>query len=219
MRSQEAKEKRMQEIEEAAYALLSETGYKATSMLAVAKRSKASNETLYRWYGNKQGLFRRMVERNATAASGTIEKALEARRPIGDLLEDLGPLLLRLVLGERSVALNRAAAGDIHDSASLGAMIAAGGRAKIQDLLAEAFSREKDVPLPPREAASLYLDLLVGDAQLKRVIGAADYPGETWIEDRAAWTKRMFRLLIGQAEGKQRAQEKNGRPKPPAPAS
>ena len=53
--------RRQAQIEEVAYRLLQIRGYAATSMLAVAREASASNETLYRWYGDKNGLFTSMV--------------------------------------------------------------------------------------------------------------------------------------------------------------
>ena len=47
------KQQRRRQIEAAAYDLLVQYGYDGTSMLAVAKAAKASNETMYRWYGDK----------------------------------------------------------------------------------------------------------------------------------------------------------------------
>nr|MEC9418796.1 TetR family transcriptional regulator [Pseudomonadota bacterium] len=51
----EARERRKAAIEAAAIELLLDQGYDNLSMLAVAKKAKASNETLYRWYGDKTG--------------------------------------------------------------------------------------------------------------------------------------------------------------------
>ena len=51
-------------IEQAAYELIDEFGYDGISMLKIAKRAKASNETLYKWYGDKKGLFSALVETN-----------------------------------------------------------------------------------------------------------------------------------------------------------
>ncbi|MCP4433742.1 MAG: TetR/AcrR family transcriptional regulator, partial [Gammaproteobacteria bacterium] len=53
---EEIRSARQYRIEEATYELLAESGYHACSMLSIAKRAKASNETLYRWYGDKVGL-------------------------------------------------------------------------------------------------------------------------------------------------------------------
>ena len=58
----EKKVQRQSEIETAAYALLDEFGYGGISMLKIAKRAKASNETIYRWYGDKLGLFKSLVK-------------------------------------------------------------------------------------------------------------------------------------------------------------
>ena len=62
------KEKRAREIEAAAYALLEAKGFEGLSMQSVAKMAKASNETLYRWYGDKIGLFEARSSRNCMAA-------------------------------------------------------------------------------------------------------------------------------------------------------
>jgi AcrR family transcriptional regulator len=75
---EENRNERRDAIEAAAYELLATKGYLGTSMLAVARKAKASNETLYRWYGDKQGLFRSMVERNAEAVRRSLEAALAA---------------------------------------------------------------------------------------------------------------------------------------------
>ncbi|MEQ8740678.1 MAG: helix-turn-helix domain-containing protein, partial [Hoeflea sp.] len=61
---EETRAARQAQIEQAAYEVLEEKGYAATSMLAIAKRARASNETLYNWYGDKTGLFRALVVRN-----------------------------------------------------------------------------------------------------------------------------------------------------------
>ena len=108
----ENKAARKQRIEAAALELLAEKGYLATSMLAVAKRAKASNETLYNWYGNKQGLFRSLVETNAGDVKTLLQNDLAQHRPPDATLEALGPLLLGLLVSDRAITLNRAAAAD-----------------------------------------------------------------------------------------------------------
>ena len=56
---------REEEIEAAAYRLLEERGFAGTGMQAIAQAAHASNETLYRWYGDKTGLYRALITRNA----------------------------------------------------------------------------------------------------------------------------------------------------------
>ena len=99
-------------IEAAAYELLAERGFDGTSMLLIAKRAKASNQTLYKWYGDKLGLFARMVETNVSRSREVLLKTLEEPDKALATLEKLGPILLGMVLGERAIVLNRVAASD-----------------------------------------------------------------------------------------------------------
>ena len=111
-------------IEAAAYELLSERGYKSTSMLAIARRANASNETLYRWYGNKQTLFASLVRANAHAVTEMLEASIDSGTDALEVLATVGPILLKLVTSDRAVALNRAAAADVYESDTLGNIIA-----------------------------------------------------------------------------------------------
>lgn len=187
---------RRAEIEEAAFRLLAEKGYKATSMLAVARAAKASNETLYNWYGNKQVLFQAIVERNAALARDTLQQALAGADVLDDTLARLGPLLLRLVTGEKAVALNRAAAGDVFDTGTLGAAIAGGGRNALVPLIAQLIGRAYPDAADPGDAAEAYIDLLIGDLQIRRVIGTLPVLDEAAITARADRAQRLLKKLL-----------------------
>lgn len=191
-----ARAERRAEIERAAYALLEENGYAGMSMLGVAKRARASNETLYRWYGNKRGLIKAMVARNAAEVRSLLERDLAAGRPPLETLRALGPRLLGLLVGERAIALNRAAAAD--PSGELGQALTEAGRNTILPLIAQVFaSGQGQFPdLTPETAAKLYVSLLVGDLQIRRAIGALEEPGEMEIEERAAWALAIL-LRVG----------------------
>ncbi len=189
-------EKRKREIEAAAYELLAECGYKATSMLAIARRASASNETLYKWYGNKQTLFRSMVEENAkTARLLFAEHRANGKDPL-EVIKSLGPLLLNIVTGERAVALNRAAAGDVHETGRLGASIAAGGKQTLMPLIREVLQDARSANLlafdDSDNPAEAYIALLIGDLQIERVIGVRAAPEQAEISARADWAYRLF---------------------------
>ena len=70
------KDARSEQIEEAAYAVLAEKGFAGASMLSIAKRAKCSNETMYRWYGDKVGLFRALVTRNADRVASVLRQRI-----------------------------------------------------------------------------------------------------------------------------------------------
>ncbi|MEL6793637.1 MAG: TetR/AcrR family transcriptional regulator [Pseudomonadota bacterium] len=162
-------------IEAAAYEVLAEKGYKSTTMLAVAKRARASNETLYKWYGSKPALFAELVKANAAEVRERLEAAASGA-PL-DRLRAAAPILLLMVTGDRAIALNRAAAADCAETGTLGASIATHGREAVAPLIRAALEEaRRDGALAfddPAEATGDFINLLIGDLQIRRAIGAA----------------------------------------------
>lgn len=190
---------RREKIETAAYEVLEAVGYGPASMLAIAKAAKSSNETLYKWYGNKQGLFCALVEANARQSRQLLEDALQPGHDPLAALRDLGPILLTMVTGERAIALNRAAASDVKDTATLGPAIAKAGRNTIAPLLGalitSAIAAGDLTAEDPAEAAEVYISLLIGDLQIRRVIGALPKLSSKAIAARAARAHAHFLRL------------------------
>jgi len=196
----ENRAKRHEQIMQAAYEVLAEKGYGATSMLTVAKRAAASNETLYKWYGNKQGLFGALVEENAHEAAVLLRDSLESGRNPADTLARVGPPLLRLVTGDKAIALNRAAAGDATDTGSLGRTIARSGRETITPLLTQLFEQARAAGLMNFDEAAtvteIYVGLLIGDLQIRRVIGVQPPLKAEEIKQRAERAQRLIMQIF-----------------------
>lgn len=197
----ERQEKRQRQIEAAAYEVLAEKGYKATSMLVIARHAAASNETLYRWYGNKQALFASLVRRNAQAARTHLERSVSDNADPIEVLKGLAPMLLETVTSDRAVALNRAAVGDVHETATLGATIAEGGRDAILPLLAGLIEAGRKAGVldcdDSEEAAETFIGLLIGDLQIRRAIGVLPPLEGQEIAARAERALRLFLRLYG----------------------
>ncbi|NVO29416.1 TetR/AcrR family transcriptional regulator [Donghicola sp. C2-DW-16] len=186
------KEARSQQIEDAAYEVLRDKGYGAASMLSIAKKAKCSNETMYRWYGDKVGLFRALVERNAQQAVTVLNDALDQNVEPLQTLRDLGPVLLSALLDEKAVALNRAAAADT--TGELALALAQAGRGTVAPLIEDVIQRAVTtgaISGPADEATEVYLSLLIGDLQIRRVV--ARMPP---LED-AAYQHRAARAVDG----------------------
>ena len=189
---------RQAEIEQAAYAVLDDKGYEATSMLAVARAARASNETLYNWYGDKTGLFRALVRRNAAEVKALLEAEIAAGGDAVEALARIGPVLLALVTSDRAVALNRAAAAD--PTGELGRAIAAEGRDTVAPLIAAVLAQGRakgqlafdDLAM----ACETYLGLLIGDLQIRRVIGRLPQPDADAIARRGAMAMRHLLRLF-----------------------
>lgn len=197
----EARAKREAEIHAAAARLVAERGYGATSMLTIAKAAKASNETLYRWYGDKLGLFKSMVVANTGAAKGTLDEALAGGRAPLETLTMIAPVLLTLVLSERAISLNRAAAAD--ETGELGAAIAAGGRDALLPLIAglmQQAMQRGEIEAPSAEvAAGWYFSLLIGDRQVRRVNRVIAEPTVSQVEEQAQSALEAFRRLTAKS--------------------
>ncbi len=194
---EETKKRRHETITAAAYSLLAEKGYDGASMLSIAKLAKASNETLYRWYGDKQGLFCALVQDNAAQTAAELKQAIRGDKDPMHTLEHVAPVFLTMLLGDRAVLLNRAAASE--PTGELGAALSAGGRDAVMPLFVDVMV---GITGNDRERAELlaraFLGLLVGDLQIKRVIGVEKTPTEAQIKNRVTEALGVFRKLVEQ---------------------
>src|SRR5215472_13633417 len=76
------KEKRRREILDAAFLEFSTKGYAGASMSAIARRARASKETLYAWFENKETLFNTLFAARLDAmASGAAAAAAKDPSP------------------------------------------------------------------------------------------------------------------------------------------
>jgi AcrR family transcriptional regulator len=201
---------------DAVFELLVERGYRGTTMAAVAERAGSSKETLYAWFGSKQGLFTAVIRRQAEAANQAVAAGLDggggATDPAGTLTAFATNLLLLLV-GERSVALNRAAiaelggagvAGRAAPAGELAAVLLAQGRhrtgpiveAYLARLAADGQLRVDD----PAEAFRLLYGLVVQDLQIRVLLGEPP-PRPDALAAQARTAVRRFLALTGGEHG------------------
>ncbi len=192
---EEKKRARHEAITQAAYSLLAAKGYSGTSMLGIAKAAQASNETLYRWYGDKRGLFETMVRDNSDHIKTMLEQAIEEQDDPAEALCRIAPILLAMLLGERAVLLNRVAAAD--PTGELGAAIAVGGRNVVKPLIEVLMTNiGKKQKASEEELAGWFFSLLIGDLQIRRVIGVYPVPSKAQIEERSQMALQAFFKLL-----------------------
>lgn len=172
------KDARMAEIESVAYELLAQLGYENISMLKVAKAAKASNETLYNWYGDKKGLFAAMIRKNASHTMNAIEQSIQDKADAETALRDAAKTLLTMLTSDNAIALNRAAAGD--PTGELGKTLNQEGR----ETVAPKFLSLMEGVAPQasaEKALQVFLSQLIGDWQIRRVIGVMPAPSTSEI--------------------------------------
>ncbi|MDP6342913.1 MAG: TetR/AcrR family transcriptional regulator [Alphaproteobacteria bacterium] len=179
--------------------VLAERGYRGASMLEIANRASASKETLYAWFGDKPGLFEQVIRRNARAVQAALAPRLENDTTAESVLVAFGQALLRLLLGEDAVAINRAAISEAASDSRLAQVLASAGReATLPDFIRflEGHSRNGTWQIDtPSEAAEDFLGLLIGDSQIRRLLGLLPAPGEAEILARANRAAARFSRL------------------------
>ena len=113
------------------------------------------------------------------------------------MLEALGPVLLGILLSPQAIALNQAAASDA--SGELGQALADAGRETILPMLVKVLATAHGEEAS--SAAELYLRLLVGDLQIRRVIGQMPAPDRAFIEARAQEALDLYLTLQNKQKG------------------
>ncbi len=190
---QETRKTRQKEIQRATLALLVQHGYAATTMASVAKAAGASLETLYKWYGDKPGLFRAMVQANIEELRDELVMSAAAFRDPLAAVQEFGPQLIAVLTSEEVVALNQAAAAD--PSGDLGRIIAEAGRGSVAPQLTNLFAQAIEGE-DPAQVTEVYLGLLLGDLQIRRVIGRMPPPDAVEARQRADRALEMLRRLF-----------------------
>jgi AcrR family transcriptional regulator len=193
------RDRRRDEIMDAAVAVLAAKGYRDASMLEVARRAKASKETLYHWFGDKRGLYEAVIRRNAMSVQSVITRHLDGDAPAERVIAEFGTALLQLLLGDDAVAINRAAISEARADPQLARTLASAGRdATMPHFVAflEAHRKRENWKLEnTKAAAETFLGLLLGDLQIRRLLGVAGKPPKKAIAARAQRAAQAFITL------------------------
>ena len=188
-------------ILDAATAILREKGYRDTTMLDIARRVSASKETLYAWFGSKSGLFQAVIRRNADTVRTVLEAHLDGDAPVAEALADVGRALAGLLLGDGAVAINRAAISEARSEPVLARILVETGREATLPFFVRYLERCRERGFldfdDPWEAAETFLGLLLGDKQIRRLLGVVDAPDAGEIETRARQAAIRFLTLYG----------------------
>jgi AcrR family transcriptional regulator len=199
---------RREEILEVALLVLAERGYRGASMLEIARRAQASKETLYAWFGDKRGLFEELVRWQAERVDAVF--ALNLERDGDDPSEVLRGFALelqRLLLGERSVVINRAAISEASSDPTFAEVLAAQGRGSVVPKLVRYLEGQRERGRLEFEAAGAAIDALIGlaigDQQVRRLLGVLPMPEPEQIEARAERAVRDFLTLFGRERSTQ----------------
>jgi len=189
-----AKDARRAEILEAASQAFMRNGFAGTSMAAIAQRARASKETLYAWFENKETLFRAVFEARldslGTHATAAVQKDPHPANVLPVIARDIVKMLIAME------PLNRAAA-----SAGSGAPALARG-------MGEAIVEERknfvryiewcrqmgliEFEDDPFEIASVFVALAQGEWTMRLGYRLVDKVTDEMIDEHAQRVTRLF---------------------------
>ncbi|RJF93603.1 TetR/AcrR family transcriptional regulator [Sphingomonas cavernae] len=195
--SQDArKEERRRAILDAAEMLFLEQGFAKVSLATIIRRSGGSLATAYELFGSKHGLLRAVIERDKCERQAEFDELVEHTESAAEILRSLTRRILEIVMQPRQAAMMRIVIaesisdpefargfyreihlGRVEHLAQIFGGWNADGRARFDD---------------PEAAAELYLDMVVGDAELEALIGDAMRRGGESLTARMDWRLDIF---------------------------
>lgn len=124
---------RQNAVLEEALRLLVKGGEKALTTSGVARAANCSKESLYKWFGDRDGLMQAMIAHQASKVRiGDVPAATLTRKTMEAVLADFARDLLDVLSSDVSLALNRLAIGQASRVGSqLGSILLERGRRQI----------------------------------------------------------------------------------------
>jgi AcrR family transcriptional regulator len=196
---------RQQEVLTAALELLVE-GREGLTMAAVARRASCSKETLYKWFGDRDGLLTATVQWQAARVRVPhIDRSHLDASALRAGIEQFARDLLSTIIGEVSVTLNRLAIADAGTGKTgLGRIVLDNGPVGIRRRLTPILEAGRSASLlrfaDSEEAYRSFFGLVVRDVQIRLLLGDTTLKAtEVEAEARAATDK--FFTLYGVPKG------------------
>jgi AcrR family transcriptional regulator len=199
---------RQEEVLDAVLALLAE-GRDALTMSAVAERASCSKETLYKWFGDRDGLLTATVRWQASKvkagyyAGGKLDTAALQKS-----LEIFAANWLTVISSRTSIALNRVAVSHAGSGKSnLGEIVLANGRFAIGERLKPLLEAARDAELLAFDDTEMvfrtFFGLVGRDVQIRLLLGDRLRLSDVEIARDAKRATQQFLTLYG--AGKQPA--------------
>ncbi|MDN2580315.1 TetR/AcrR family transcriptional regulator C-terminal domain-containing protein [Aquibium sp. ELW1220] len=193
---------RQGEVLDAVLALLLE-GRDGLTMTAVARRASCSKETLYKWFGDRDGLLTATVRWQASKVrAGNWDRQRLDADALAESLEAFAANWLTVISSKTSVALNRVAVAHAASGRSdLGRIVLENGRFAIGERLKPLLEAAREAGLigfdDTETAFRTFFGLVGRDVQVRLLLGDAMVPSKAEIAADAARATRQFLTLFG----------------------
>ena len=198
---------RQREVLDAVLSLLVESRG-ALTMSAVARRASCSKETLYKWFGDRDGLLTATVQWQASKVrAGNYDRARLDAAALRESLEAFASNWLKVISSRTSIALNRVAVADAGSQTSgLGGIVLANGRFAIGERLKPLLEAGREAGLlafdDAEETFRTFFGLVGRDVQIRLLLGdTLTLSDARIIEDARAATDQFFTLFGAAGSG------------------
>src|SRR5690606_11389623 len=172
-------------------------------MTAVARRASCSKETLYKWFGDRDGLLTATVQWQATKVRvPRVDRRRLDAASLRQNIEQFARDLLGTLAGEISVTLNRLAVTDAGaQKRGLGTIVLENGRYEMGRRLKPVLEAGRDARLlrfdSSEEAFRTFFGLVVRDVQIRLLLGDALQLTPDQIDKDARVATEQFLRLYG----------------------
>ncbi|OXT00356.1 TetR family transcriptional regulator [Notoacmeibacter marinus] len=197
---------RQQEVLEVVLQLMVDEG-DGFSLARVARAASCSKETLYKWFGDRDGLLTATVRWQASRvhAGDYSGGPLDGDR-LRSHLENFAANWLSVISSPTSIALNRVAVGQAGSGKSrLGTIVLANGRMAVADRLKPLLDAGRATGLlafdDTEEVFRTFLGLVGRDVQIRLLLGEGPLPDNQKIAADAKRAADQFLALFGTEEG------------------
>ncbi len=199
---------RQKAVLDAALRLLVEEGDNLT-MTAVARRASCSKETLYKWFGDRDGLLTATVQWQASKVRVVpVDGEKLDLASLTASLEGFASDWLKVISSDTSIALNRVAVGHAGSGKDdLGAIVLENGRFALARRLKPVLEAGKQAGFldftDAETAFRTFFGLVARDVQIRLLLGDRLESTEAAIGGDAARATQQFLALYGAKTGPQ----------------
>ena len=192
---------RQQAVLTAALDLLVEAGDGLT-MTAVARRASCSKETLYKWFGDRDGLLTATVQWQAAKVRvPAVDRKTLDPVSLKSSIQQFARDLLSTISGTTSVALNRLAISHATEDNGLGVIVLENGRLTMGKRLKPVLEAGRDTRLLRFDSSEVafraFFGLVLRDVQIRLLLGDKLTLTAKEIEADAERATEQFFLIYG----------------------
>lgn len=166
---------RRDRILDAATEVFMQSGYEAASLQEIVARAGGSLATLYRQFGNKEGLFQSMIERKSSRLLERLDLPHMGGRDPGEVLYSVGMNFLELILSPDVLSLHRLLIAESSRNPRLREIFLAMAPERSLRAVADYLQKQVDAGRLQLDdcylAASQFLNMIKGDMHMRSLMG------------------------------------------------